>query len=407
MIVTDLVPLRDVGKYISFTGLIWAIADVAGPLLGGAFSQYVELEFLITPFFRVDIPCHFDSILTSGHSRYVTWRWCFYINLCISPISLIITLLVLKLPSPKVNFIEKAKTFDYIGTIAMVGGTTCLLLGISWGGNQFPWNSDKVIGCLVGGAALIVVFLILEHYVKDPLLPPSFLRNRSVLAIFFAEFFYGANLLGMMYYVPQFFQLVFGDSATISGVGLLPLMLGLAIGNPIAGWVTSKYGISLANAWVGAALEVLASGLLTRWNQNTSRAEAVIELIILGIGQGATMEGMLITSQVSVAPMLIGVVTGLVIFMMTVGDIFGIAIFAALYQNELRDKLSQLSLTPTQITTILTDVQQIKTDFTGSLKSQIIETYASSLQNGWWLMFACAAALLISTLCAKQHKFSS
>jgi hypothetical protein len=119
------------------------------------------------------------------------------------------------------------------------------------------------------------------------------------------------------------------------------------------------------------------------------------------------MEGLLVSSQVSVAPMLIGVVTGLVIFMQTVGDIFGIAIFAAVYQNELRSKLSQLALTPAQITTILVDVQHVKANFNGSLRGQIVETYAKSLQNGWWLMFACAAALLISALCAKQHKFSS
>ncbi|PGH13506.1 hypothetical protein AJ79_03636 [Helicocarpus griseus UAMH5409] len=377
VIVTDLVPLQHAGKYISFTGLVWAIADVAGPLLGGAFSQYA------------------------------TWRWCFYINLCISPISLAITLLVLKLPEPKTNMAEKSKGYDYGGTLALVGGTTMILLGISWGGVNFAWKSGQVIGTLIGGVVLLVVFVIVEHFVKDPLLPPSFLRRRAIVAMFFAEFFYGANLLGMMYYVPQFFQLVFGDSAVISGVGLLPLMLGLAVGNPIAGFITSKWGISLANAWVGAALEVLASGLITRWNAGTSRTEAVIELIILGVGQGAAMEGLLISSQAAVTPMLIGAITGLVIFMQTVGDIFGIAIFAALYQNQLRSTLGKLDLSQMQISSILHDITGIRTAYSGQLKTDIISSYADSLKTGWWLMFACAAALLISSAFGKQHKFTS
>lgn len=335
--------------------------------------------------------------------RYVTWRWCFYINLCISPISLIITFIFLRIPTPKIDK-GRIKNFDVIGSITLIGGTTCLLLGISWGGNNFPWSDSRVIGCFVGGIVLLVIFVVWEHWAKDPFMPPVFLKSRAVVAILFAEFFYGTNLLGMMYYVPQFFQLVYGDSATISGVALLPMMLGLAIGNPVAGWVTSKYGLSLANAWVGAALTVLSSGLITRWAARTSRAEAIVELIILGIGQGAVMEGLLVGAQFSVEPMHIGIITGLVIFFQTVGDIFGIAIYAAVYQNVLRTKLHHLALTIEQIGTILSDIQKVKTQFKGEMYQSIIEVYAESLQNGWWWLFACAVCLLISSACAKQRK---
>jgi EmrB/QacA subfamily drug resistance transporter len=375
VIVTDLVPLKDVGKYLSFTGLVWAIADVAGPLVGGAFAEYAS------------------------------WRWCFYINLCISPISLIITLLVLKVPAPTVTLGHAVRNFDYIGALAMTGGTTMVLLGISWGGVTFPWNSGNVIGTIVGGAVLVIIFAVYEHFVKEPLIPPVFLRNRAVMSILIAEFFYGAVLLAMMYYVPQFFQLVFGDTATLSGVSLLPLMLGLAIGNPVAGWITSKWGISLANAWVGAALEVLVTGLMTRWNAHTSRAEAVVELVICGIGQGAAMEGLLVSVQASVLPQLIGVVTALAIFTQTVGDIFGIAFFATVYQNELRSRLVNLGLSSSQIASITSNAESIRSSFSGSQLEDVISVYADSMQNGWWLTFACAVVLLISSAFSKQHSF--
>jgi hypothetical protein len=263
------------------------------------------------------------------------------------------------------------------------------------------------VGCLVGGFALLVVFLFVEHRVGNPLIDPSLFRNRTVLAITAAEFFYGANLIGLMYYVPQFFQLVFGDSATLSGVGLLPMMLGLGVGNPIAAFITSRYELSLNNAKVGAALMTLTSGLMARWGERTSRAEAVILLIILGMGQGAAMSGLLLTAQVATQSDLIGIVTGLVIFVMTVGEIFGVAFFSAVYINELRSTLEKLALTGTEVDTVLNDVQSIKHNFPAEKQAEIVGAYAAGMRNGWWLMFACAATLFLLTFLAKQHKFKS
>ena len=319
-----------------------------------------------------------------------------------------ISIFALKLPkTPLSGLKEKFYQLDYLGILLLVGGTVCILLGISWGGNTFAWSDGRVIGCLVGGFILLAIFIIVERRVRDPLIDPSLFRDRTVLSITAAEFFYGANLLGLMYYVPQFFQLVFGDSATLSGVGLLPMMLGLGIGNPIAAFITSKYEISLINAQVGAALQVLISGLMARWNAHTSRAEAVVLLIILGMGQGAAMSGLLLTAQVATKPALIGIVTGLAIFVQTIGDIFGVAFFAAVYINKLRTSLAGLALSTGQIEEVLEDVQSIKHRYAPDLRAQIVNSYAISMRNGWWLMFACACALLLLTTLAKQHKFQA
>ncbi|KAI0837754.1 putative efflux pump antibiotic resistance protein [Hypoxylon sp. FL0890] len=377
VIITDLVDLQDVGKFLSITGIVWALADVAGPLLGGVFAQYA------------------------------TWRWCFWINLIISPISFVIVFFALRAPAATSNLKEKIVSFDYLGTIAIAGGTTSLILGLSWGGNVYPWANSKVIGTIVGGVALLVTFGVVEHFVKDPLVFPSIFKRRTTLTILGAEFFYGMVLLGTMYYLPQFFQLVFGDSATLSGIGLLPMMFGLLIGNPIAAFVTSKKGVSLINAIVGAGLEILACGLMTRWNSDTSRAEAVLVPLVLGIGQGAAMSGMLLSAQAAVAPMEIGIVTGACLFIQAVGDSFGIAIFAAVFVNELSRNLQTLGLSPAQLTEVLSDVRTIREDFHGEQMASIVRVYAESLQNGWWLMFASAAACFICLCCSKQHKFGA
>lgn len=182
-------------------------------------------------------------------------------------------------------------------------------------------------------------------------------------------------------------------------------MLGLAIGNPTAAWVTSKYGVTLINAIVGACFEILATGLMTRWNADTSRAEAVIVLIILGIGQGAVMSALLLSAQVAVPPAQIGVVTGLAIFIQTVGDIFGIAVFAAVYVNKLQDILKDMGLDADKVEVVLTDVAKIRSTFDEDTVPEIIDVYARSLQNGWWLMFGASVALLLFTCLSRQHKF--
>lgn len=184
-------------------------------------------------------------------------------------------------------------------------------------------------------------------------------------------------------------------------------MLGLAIGNPIAAWITSKFGLTLINAIVGACFEVLATGLMTRWNAGTSRAEAVVLLIVLGIGQGAVLSALLLTAQVAVKPTEIGVVTGMAIFVQTVGDIFGIAIFAALYVNRLASLLGGLGLSADQIASVLADVHKIRSEFDPDMVPRIVDLYARSLQNGWWLMFASAAALLLCCCLGRQHRFTS
>ncbi|RYP62947.1 hypothetical protein DL771_009511 [Monosporascus sp. 5C6A] len=279
------------------------------------------------------------------------------------------------------------------------------IYGQTNGGNAWPWRSGHVIGTMVGGGVMLVLFIAAERFAKFPLVDLSMFKGRTLIAIFGAEFFYGMVLLGSMYYPPQFFQLVFGDTATLSGVGLLPMMLGLMVGNPAAGFITSKKGISLLNAIVGAALQVPGLGLTTRWTAETTRAEAIIVPFFMGIGQGAIMSGLLLSAQVAVKPAQIGVVTGLCIFVQCVGNTFGIALFATVYVNRLSESLAQLGLEAQEVAHVLADVQAIRSLFSPDVVERIVDVYANNMRNGWWLLFAASCMCFICACLGKQHKF--
>ncbi|RYP73572.1 hypothetical protein DL769_004187 [Monosporascus sp. CRB-8-3] len=230
-------------------------------------------------------------------------------------------------------------------------------------------------------------------------------KGRTLMAIFGAEFFYGMVLLGSIYYLPQFFQLVFGETTTLSGVGLLPVMLGLMVGNPAAGFITSKKSISLLNAIVGATLQVLGLGLMTRWTADTRRAEAIIVPFLMGTGQGAIISGLLLSAQVAVKPAEIGAVTGLCIFVQCVGNTFGMALFAAVYVDRLSESFAQLGLAAQKVAHVLADVQGIRSLFSPDVVERTVDVYANGMQNGLWLLFAASWMCFICAWLGKRHKF--
>lgn len=134
-----------------------------------------------------ELLCHMVPLLTRvGGDRYVTWRWIFWINLCISPISLVLIVICLRLPAPQGERKKQILHYDYVGTALLVGGTVCILLAVSWGGNDFPWRDARVIGTFVGGGVILTLFGISQHVVRDPLIPPMAVQSRAVLTIFAA-----------------------------------------------------------------------------------------------------------------------------------------------------------------------------------------------------------------------------
>ncbi|CAI2165396.1 16006_t:CDS:10 [Funneliformis geosporum] len=313
IIIADIVSLQDRGKYQGMIGGVFGIASVVGPLLGGAFT---------------------DSKLT--------WRWAFYINLPFGAVTVACVIFFLHLPHPSGSILEKIKRIDWWGTIVLVGSTVSILLSLNWGGNKYEWNSPVIIVLLCVGVLGFITFAFVErHIAVEPIAPGRLFKNITVVACFGVNIFQGMSFFGLVYFVPLFFIFVKGASATQAGLELLPLILGVVFASIFSGQFVSRtnkisYKIICI---VGGMLITIGAGLMSTFNENSSRAEFTGYLLIGGLGIGCIMQTTILASQQVVGYKDIASVTSLLTFFRTIGAVFGLAILATIFNNELNRNL--------------------------------------------------------------------
>jgi len=368
IIIADLVSIRDRGKYQGMLGASFGIASVVGPLLGGALTDHAS------------------------------WRWCFYINVPIGAVTLVVVVLFLHLPYPEGSIREKLKAIDYVGSFFLIACTVCILLPLTWGGNQYPWNSPVVIALFCVGAALIVVFVCIEKWqAKSPIIPGYLFVQRNPVALFVTQFFFGMCFFGgAIYFTPIYFQVVRGDSATSSGLELLPIMLSLVFCSIGSGLLCSKTGRVREFFWVGTALIIVGGGLLTTWNADSTRGAQIGYLIILGAGCGLCVQTLMIAGQSAVQPKDIAAITALSGFFRTIGACFGIAIFGTVFNNTLATNLSTLTL-PFSIEIAEHSFALVQT-LPEPLQSHVKDAYCGALSKMFLLIVPFGGVAFLSAL---------
>jgi len=223
--------MRNRALYLGLLGLMWAIAGSAGPLIGGAFTEFSS------------------------------WRWCFWINLPVCGIAFVLLLLCLDVHNPHTGIYEGIMAVDWFGTLSMLAVTLLLLLGLDFGGATFPWDSPKVICLVVFGTLMIGLFLFSEKCLaKYPLMPLSMFKNWSNCAAFLVAFAHSMVSIGVEYYLPLYFQSVKQALPLRSGVLILPMMATEAAVDIVVGVLIHRMGRYREVPWVGAVLMTLGTG---------------------------------------------------------------------------------------------------------------------------------------------------
>lgn len=295
ILIGDMLPPRERGRYAAWISGMWAVAAIAGPLLGGTLAEW-------------------------------HWSLIFWLNLPLG----IVAMLVINEPLKKLHVATRAHRLDYLGALLLVGATALLLLLLNWGGTAFAWTSPQIIGLAVLSLVLWIGFGIRLMRAVEPLVSLEVLSNRIVLAGCFAMFMVAGANVGLAVYLPVYAQAHLGLSPAGSGYALLGFLLGTTAGAAFSGRLTMRVEHVKRLAIVGALVSAASLAVLGFIAGQTSVIVLEIVLIVAGIGLGATFPVMTVSVQNGVDQMHLGVATGMLTFLRSLGSALGVAVLAAI-----------------------------------------------------------------------------
>jgi EmrB/QacA subfamily drug resistance transporter len=301
----DLVSPRERGQYMGYMMAAMMLAMIAGPLVGG----YIT-----------------DSL---------SWRWIFYINMPIGGAALIYLWATLHVPRHRVEH-----RVDYLGAAVIAAGATAITLLASWGGTQYAWGSWEIIMLAVIIAVALGLFFVVESRAAEPILPLRVFTNRNFSLASSMSFLLGFVMLGGMTFLPLYLQTVQHASPTVSGLLLIPLMFGSMVTSLIAGQFTVRTGRYKILPIMGGVVMTFGIYLLSHLGPNTSRLEAGVFFVVLGLGMGLLMQITSLIVQNSVDLKDMGVASSSRTFFQQIGGSLGVSLFGVIFFNRLTSAMA-------------------------------------------------------------------
>ncbi|KAJ6161342.1 hypothetical protein N7470_004738 [Penicillium chermesinum] len=329
-IVSDVVPLRERGKYQGILGAVVAISNGIGPVIGGALASISH-----------------DS-----------WRWIFRLNLPLTVFTTLCVYFFMPLRKVKGDWKLKLKAVDFVGALLALGGTAVLLLGLNWGGGEYRWDSTHVIVTLVIGFVVSVVFVMWQWKgASVPLVPMHIFKSRMVIGASLTMFINGWNFLVQVYYIPTFYQLVFNYSTVKAGAMLLPVTLMQTLSSTLSGLVVHRIGRYRECILLGWVIWAVGLGLFSTLGPHSGLGKQIGYGLLTGVGVGNTLQPALIAVQAGVERRDMAVVTAFRNFVRNLGGTLGLAISGTIINNLLASSISSLDLDASDSKSLLSSPQ--------------------------------------------------
>ncbi|RWG53867.1 MAG: MFS transporter [Mesorhizobium sp.] len=294
-VIGDLVPPRERARYAAWISGTWAVASIAGPLLGGVFAEHLH------------------------------WSLIFWINLPIG----FLAMAIINNPLKKLPIAAKHHRIDGLGAVLLVIATALLLLALNWGGSTYPWFSPEILGLVACSAAFWALFALRLLRASEPLISLEVLGNRIVLAGTLSMFLLQAANIGASVYLPVYLQSVVGLSVSESGIAMLGLLLGTVAGATFSGRMIPRFVHYKRIAMVGVSLAIACIGVLSAIATHASLLEVEILTTLIGLGSGTTFPVSTVSVQNAVDRAHLGVATGVLTFLRTLGGALGVALLGA------------------------------------------------------------------------------
>ncbi|KAL1747358.1 major facilitator superfamily domain-containing protein [Schizophyllum fasciatum] len=313
IVVADLFSLEEGPQYRGFLSLGFAFSNVLGPILGGIFSSQT------------------------------TWRWCFWINIPLVSLTIIVIGVFLRLP-PRIHdgYRAEMKKLDVLGALFMVASIACFVLPVSLAGSYWAWDSPVTIALFVVSAVSLALYFGVEFYVAvEPIIPLRLMRNSSLVATWITLFFFGMVFTTYLYYIPMWSQVVDQRTAVISGVLLIPLLGTFTISSLFFGLTLKalkrlRWRPTRVTLLLGVVLH-LAGALLIGFVFAPGRhvAAEVIVLMVYGAGCGFTVQSSFLDAQACSRPGDVAMASSVAVLFQNIGSTAGLAAAGAINRAHL------------------------------------------------------------------------
>ncbi len=295
-VIGDLVPPLERARYAAWISGTWAVASIAGPLLGGGFAEHLH------------------------------WSLIFWINLPLGILAIAVT----SKPLKKLAIAGTTHSIDGWGALLLIIATSLLLLAVNWGGNRYAWSDPQIIGLLAGSAGIWFLFGLRLRMANEPLVSLAVLGNRVVLTGTFSMFLLQAGSIGLAVYLPVYMQATLGMSPGDTGLAMLGLLLGTVVGAGMSGRLVPRLVNYKRIAHIGIACAILSLGILAYLADHAGLLEVEIATAIVGAGIGTIFPVSTIAVQNAVDRQHLGVATGLLTFLRSLGGAIGVAALGAI-----------------------------------------------------------------------------
>ncbi|KAJ9066301.1 hypothetical protein DSO57_1010939 [Entomophthora muscae] len=351
IIIGDIVPIERRSSYMGMIQATFAISSVIGPLLGGLFVDYFN------------------------------WRLVFYVNVPISLLALLVVAFLLPGSRNTLNGNLKSKLqrVDVWGTITLVIGTSCIILGLNWGGKDYDWNSPQVIISLVVGLLTLCIFVFVELRVASEPVIPGHIFSRNVMIASTITVSFGFTMFTALNYIPLYHQTVRMRSATESGIQTIPLMLGLSLAACISGLVADRLKMYRPLIWAGMVLVVVGDALWGLARDAITPMEESFFSLLIGIGIGLNIQLGLLTAQLASDEKDMAVVTAFIRYAISIGGVLGLAVHGSIFNNVFAYYLSNAF-------PVISELQKVKADLSDLSKVNtdalplVLNAYRSSFR---------------------------
>ena len=376
-IIADIVPAADRGKYMGPLGGIFGLSAVAGPLLGGYFVDHL------------------------------TWQWAFYINIPIGIIAFIVAWVTLTIPTHKAS-----KRIDVLGVVFLSIATTCLIFFTDFGGSSdHGWGAMETWAWGVGLVLAAIIFVWVEARAEDPIIPLSLFRNAVFLNTTAIGFTLGLGMFAAIAFVPTFLQMASGTSAAVSGLLMIPMMVGMLGTSITSGILVSKSGRYRIFPMVGTLITAGAMLAMTTLAATTPIWLICVYLFFFGAGLGLIMQIIVLVVQNAVPATEVGTATSTNNYFREVGASLGVAIFGVMFTTRLSENLLRVftdagadpaaagqatsTLDPATLAELPPDV-----------RDGIVSAYADSLAPVFWYLIPFMLVAFVLTLFLKEIPLS-